>query len=83
MLLELIYIFLNSELNTEALLLKFDVIIQCRLHWAPPGKVCWWRKQEEDGHTTDQKRGKQLALVTVAMVIAIYHCFEFYGTLLN
>lgn len=32
MLLELIYIFLNSELNTEALLLKFDVIIQCRLH---------------------------------------------------
>lgn len=32
MLLELIYIFLNSELNIEALLLKFDVIIQCRLH---------------------------------------------------
>lgn len=32
MLLELIYIFLNSELNTEALLLKFGVIIQCRLH---------------------------------------------------
>lgn len=32
MLLELIYIFFNSELNIVALLLKFDVIIQCRLH---------------------------------------------------